>query len=292
MAQSTKTVVAIGKFDGVHLGHRELLITASKLARRAGLVSVCYIIENEGAKALLLPALRERHICELGIDKIIVQNLTHDFMNMSDLDFVKTILAEALSCAHVVVGYDFRFARGRSSGAEELKNLCKTHGIECTVIPEVVCNLGSDSITASSTNIRSFLSQGDVRSASAILGRAYSICGEVVHGRQLGRTLDFPTANIIPPRGLIIPKAGVYATRVTLGDKVYQSVTNIGDNPTVSESNSITVETNIIGFDGDIYSKEITVEFTDRIRDEIKFASLDELKNQIKNDIQAAKLTK
>lgn len=292
MAQRNKTVVAIGKFDGVHLGHRELLITASELARRAGLVSVCYIIENEGSKAILLPDFREKYICEAGIDKIIVQNLTREFMNMSAEDFVKGILADTLNCAHVVVGYDFRFARGRSSGTQELGSLCRSCGIDCTVIPEVVCTLSDATMTASSTNIRSFLSQGDVKSASAILGRAYSICGEVVHGRQLGRTLDFPTANIIPPRELILPKAGVYATRVTVGGRVYPSVTNIGDNPTVSESNSITVETNILDFEGDIYSHRIDVEFIDRIRDEKKFASLDELKSQVQKDIEAAKLTK
>lgn len=292
MANSNKTVVAIGKFDGVHLGHRELLISASKLARNAGLVSVCYIIENDGTKALFLPHHREKYIHELGIDKILIQMLTDDFMNMSGADFVQKILLDLLNCAHVVVGYNFRFAKGRSADADELKSLCKSLGIECTVIPEVVCNVGSDSITASSTNVRLSLTDGDVRAASAILGRNYIISGEIVHGRHLGTTIDFPTANIMPPAGLIIPKAGVYATRVFIDGRMYPSVTNIGDNPTVSSENSLTVETNIIGFGGDIYSKEITVEFLDRIRDEKKFASLEELKNQIKKDVKAALLTK
>ena len=174
MAQTNKTVVAIGKFDGVHTGHKKLLKTASELAKGAGFVSVAFVIANDKSSGLMLPLDREQTIKNIGIDKVIVQNLTSDFMNMSDESFVKDILLKQLNCAHVVVGYNFRFAKGRSADAADLKELCAKYGIDCTKIPEVVCEISNDkSISASSSNIKQSLLNGDVKTASAILGRRY-----------------------------------------------------------------------------------------------------------------------
>ncbi len=281
----TKTVVAIGKFDGLHQGHKELLITAARLAAKAGLVSVCYIIASKDVKTLITESKREEIIQSYGIGNCLVQELTADFMSMSPESFVNDILKCKLNCAHVVVGYNFRFGKGRCADANELKAICSHCGILCTVIPEVKCTYNNLCHTVSSSRVRECLSLGDVRSASAILGRPYSITGVVTEGKKIGRTLDFPTANIIPEQGLIIPGAGVYATGTAIDGIVYKSITNIGSNPTVNAKGNITVETHIPGYSGDLYGREITVEFTDRIRGEIKFASVAELREQIQNDI-------
>jgi len=293
MAKGNKTVVAIGKFDGVHIGHKKLLKTASELAKEAGFVSVAFVIENKGHKMLLTPYDREKLINKLGIEKVIVQNLTSDFMNMSAEDFVNSILKQNLNCAHVVVGYNFRFAKNRSANADDLKIICQKHGISCTIIPEVICeNKDGLTLSASSSNVKESLLKGDVKTASLILGRNYAISGEVVRGRQIGRTINTPTANIAFDQKCILPQNGVYSANVYVDGKKYLSVTNIGDNPTVNNSGNITVESFILDFEDDIYGKNIDVEFIGKIREEKKFDSLDELKNQIQKDIKFVLLTK
>lgn len=287
-----KTVVAIGKFDGVHMGHKELLQSASKLAGKAGLISLCLIINSDMGKQLLSPKDREKIIKSHGIDCCLVEKLTPEFMSLSAESFVKDVLLKKLNCACVVVGYNFRFAKGRSANADELKTICKKHGIECVIIPEVTCNINNSVITASSTNIRSLIEDGDVKKAAFILGRNYSLAGKVVHGKQIGRTIGVPTANIEPVDNIFIPKNGVYSTRVCIGGVFYPSLTNIGDNPTVNNNGNISIETNILDFNGDIYDKTIELEFIDRIRDEKKFSSLNELKAQIQKDIEFVLLTK
>ncbi len=286
--KNKKTVVAIGKFDGVHIGHRELLTTASGLAEKAGLVSLCYIVAPRESKVIFLPEKREEIVKSHGIDKCVVQDLTEDFMNMSPEDFVGCILKDRLDCVHVVVGYDFRFGKNRVADALCLERLCKKEGIDCTVIPEVKCETESGYITASSSNIKKALECGNVKEAATILGRPYFISGRVVHGKKIGRTLDFPTANIIADSNKILPKNGVYLTATQIDDISYPSITNIGKNPTVNQGNNITVETHIIGMDSVLYGKKISVLFKDRIRDEMKFSSVNDLKNQIKKDIEAS----
>lgn len=284
---SKKKVVAIGKFDGVHEGHKKLLITASRLADKAGLVSVAFIINNDSGKMLLSPDRRQKAITNLGIDFCQVQPLSQDFMSMTAEEFADKVLVAGLNCAHVVVGYNFRFAKGRSADADDLKALCDKRGISCTVIPKVTCKASDGNIiTASSSNVRTALSQGKVKDAALILGRPYSLTGEVVSGKQIGRTIDIPTANVGYDKNAVLPKTGVYAADVYIDGKKYTSLTNIGDNPTVNTDGRLTVESNILDFSGDIYGKIVTVEFIDRIRDEKKFNSLDDLKEQIQKDIE------
>ncbi len=281
-----KTVVAIGKFDGVHIAHRELLQTAADIAKKNNYKSLGLIISSDRAPMILPPDRRKKEMLSLGLDMIHVQSLSEEFMSMSAETFADKVLIEKFNCAHAVVGYNFRFARGRCADASYLSGLCAERGMGCTVIEKITCSLESGEADASSSNIRSLLSDGDVKNAAVILGRTYSIQGEVMHGKKIGRTIGFPTANLKFDERLILPKTGVYATRVITDGYEYPSITNIGENPTVNKNGNTTVETNIIGFDGDIYGKEITVEFAERIRDEKKFADLTELKKQINSDIE------
>lgn len=288
----SKTVVAIGKFDGVHIGHKELLKSASAYANEAGFICVSLIIDSNTSKKLLTYEERERIIKSNGVDCCALQNLTPEFMSLSAESFVDEILVKKLNCACVVVGYNFRFAKGRSASADDLKRICGERSIRCKIVPKVTCDTTDGLITASSTNIRLFLEKGDVKNASHILGRYHSITGRVVHGKEIGRTINFPTANIEACENIFIPQNGVYSARVLIDGSYYSALTNIGDNPTVNNNGNITIETNILDFEDNIYNKNIKVEFIDRIRDEKKFNSLEELKEQIKKDIEFVLLTK
>lgn len=290
MANSKKTVVAIGKFDGVHKGHQKLLKSAMSIAEENKLQSVALVINSSRGQYLISPEERYETIKSMGIDLVETQDLTPDFMNMSAEEFVCDFLIKELNCVHVVVGYNFRFAKGRAADASLLEEICMENNIDCTIIPEVKCTIGSDDVTASSTNIRDFLFNGDIEPASVILGRPYCLSGEVVHGKQIGRTINTPTANIRCQSKQTFPKEGVYATRAVFDNKIFPSITNIGSNPTVNDSGEITIETHIIDFSDSIYGKEIKIEFVKRIRDEIKFGSLDELKKQIQKDIESCLL--
>jgi riboflavin kinase/FMN adenylyltransferase len=289
MANRKKTVVAIGKFDGVHAGHRELILKARYIAQEKCYESVALVIDTQRGQLIISKTERDEIIKALGIDRVEIQLLTPEFMNMSAEEFVKDFLIKKLNCEYVVVGYNFRFAKGRACDASHLEKVCMENNIYCTVIPKVTCLLESGDVTASSSNIRNSLVRGDVKEASVILGRTYSLSGEVVPGRKIGRTINTPTANIKCPAKITLPKDGVYATRVCLAGKTYASITNIGNNPTVSSNGEITVETHIIDFSDDLYGKQIKIEFLKRIRDEKKFESIEELKNQIEKDINISK---
>lgn len=286
MAYSRKTVVAIGKFDGVHKGHRELLSKALLIAEKNDLKSLAFVINSLKGQCLFSSEERYEIIKSMGIDEVEIQNLTPEFMNMSAEEFVSEFLVKKLNCSHVVVGYNFRFAKRREADADCLRNICKKNNIDCTIIPEVKCDTSTGEVSASSTNIRDFLYNGEVALASQILGRPYSLTGEVVSGKQIGRTINIPTANIKCLAKQSFPKDGVYATRVIFENKVFPSITNIGSNPTVNDNGEITVETHIIDFSDSIYGKQIKIEFIKRIRDEKKFDNLEELKKQIQKDIE------
>lgn len=290
MAYRKKTVVAIGKFDGVHKGHKELLLNALSIAEKSELQSVALVINSSKGQCLISSDERCETIKSMGIDSVETQNLTPEFMNMSAEEFVLEFLIKKLKCSHVVVGYNFRFAKAREADAACLKDICTQNNIDCTIIPKVSCRTFAGEVTASSTNIREFLCRGDVVSASEILGRPYSLTGEVVSGKQIGRTIDVPTANIKCVANQSFPKDGVYATRVIFENKAFPSITNIGTNPTVNDNGEITIETHIIGFSKFIYGKEIKIEFIKRIRDEKKFETIEQLKKQIQKDIEECQL--
>lgn len=294
------TVLCLGNFDGVHIGHRALIDRASQVSKTLRsafptIVSGAWFFSHttktylNGTPCPELTTLQEKLdlLKALGIDFAFVADFP-SFKDLSAESFVSEILIEMCNCRFSVCGYDFRFGRKACGNAETLKTFFKG---SC----ETVGCVKYGSIPAASSTIREYLYNGDVEAAAKMLGRPYSITSAVIHGKQLGRTLGFPTANLIFPENKLIPKHGVYATLVKIKDfgKTYIGVSNVGKNPTVNDKNNVTCETYILDFSGDLYGKEVCVEFHKMLREERKFASLDELTSAIsKNADQARELLK
>ena len=208
-----------------------------------------------------------------------MQQLNDEFKNTSPQEFVR-ILTEDLNAKHVIVGFNFRFGKDRCGDASLMEKLCVESGIRCTVAEPVIF----ENEPISSTRIRKKIKNGNITDANIMLGRSFEIYGKVIHGKQLGRTIDFPTANINAKHIPLLPDAGVYATMVRQNNMVYPAITNIGINPTVDHDDKMKIETNIIGFDGDLYNEEITVAFLKKLRNERIFNNIDELKKQLSQD--------
>ena len=284
-----KTVAAIGKFDTFHLGHTELIRTACKNAKENDALSLILFIGSHSPDVI---SLEESNgiVRSLGVDISLRQELDDNFKTLSAESFVKDILISRLNCCCVVVGENFRFSKNRSADAATLKCLCEKNSIECVIIEEIrLKNSLSEVHTVSSTYIRELILKGKMQDVCIFLGRPYSVTSSVTYGRQLGSSYGIPTANLTLPQGKLIVPDGVYATRTRIDGNVYPSITNVGTNPTVSTGCKKTIETNIFDFDKDIYGKSITVDFYERIRGEIKFNSIDELKEQIEKDVDYVK---
>lgn len=284
---SEKTAVALGIFDGVHLGHRKI-IEFSKEFEKSGFVPTVFTFKN--ATVSEKQGRKQEYIytdCQkLAIlDKLGVQYCYGaDFSavrNLSGEEFVREILLKKLNAYHVVCGHDFRFGSKASCGIEELVEFGQKYGFGVVIGPDIL----HEGEKISSGKIRSLLAEGRVCEANMLLGAHYNISGKVVYGNQLGRTLDFPTINQQFEEGQLVPKRGVYHTCTFIGGKLYPSVTNVGVKPTVEKDIMPLAETHILGFSGDLYGKHVDVEFCEYIRGEKKFASLEELKNQVFADI-------
>ena len=282
-----KTIYALGFFDGVHLGHGALLKACRRLAEEAGCRAGVVTFEGH-PEALVLgkapalintPADRERLLREnYRMDAVVSLPFDRALMEMPWRDFFR-LLADRYGAAGLVCGHDFRFGYRGQGNAELLREACCRENIPCVVVPEQKLN----GITLSSTHIRSLLEAGEVEQAAEFLGHPHILTGKVVSGRQLGRTIGIPTANVLIPEGVVIPKRGVYAGKCLVEGKTYLAVTNIGSRPTV-EGHQVRAESWLLDFDGDLYGKEITLEFYGFLRPEQKFASLEELKGQIRQD--------
>lgn len=278
-------ILALGFFDGVHLGHQALLkacrLLAEKHGCRAGVVTFTahpdalvlgkapVLLTKTEDRKRLLQAYGAQSILELPFDKEIMTTYWSDFL---------TQLVQA-GAAGFVCGEDFRFGAGGNGTAKKLAAFCESRNMPCTIVPEQVM----DGERISSTHIRSLLEQGDVEVANRLLGHAHILSGMVTEGKQLGRELGFPTANLPLPDGVLIPKFGVYATQVTVDGKTYPTVTNIGTRPTVN-GQGVNAECHLLDFAGDLYGKEITVAFYGFLRPEQRFADLNALKAQIAAD--------
>jgi len=289
--ESTRTAVALGLFDGVHLGHRAV-INAALAQKKNGLSSLVFTFEPDcvlrkagGTQGYIYTKTeKEILLCEqIGVDEIVSPPFER-LCCLSGEEFADEILCRQLRAAHVCCGNDFRFGKNAACGAKELMDFGKRFGFEVEVISPV--EYGGSIV--SSSRVRELLLKGDITLANELLGFNYFINAEVSNGNHIGRTINFPTINQEFSDGQLIPKFGVYSTLTNVGGKVMPSVTNVGVKPTIEGVRRPLAETHIIGYNGDLYGKNADVCFKSFIRPEIKFASLDELKAQINKDILSA----
>ncbi len=286
------SAVALGVFDGIHLGHRAILATAVGEARRHGLVALACTFEPhplevlQPARAPLpLTTLEERLalIAEAGIDATVIVAFTPAVAALEPETFVRDVLVGALKARDVVVGFNHRFGRGARGDAALLEALGPRLGFRAHVVAPLLV----DGIPVSSSEVRQALQAGDLERAARLLGRPYSVEGEVVRGAGRGRTLGFPTANVKTRRPLPLP-AGVYACRAFLGADRYPAVINVGVRPTFGET-ELLVEAHLLDFSGDLYGRRLSLAFLRRLREERKFPDVEALRRQIALDVAAAR---
>jgi riboflavin kinase/FMN adenylyltransferase len=280
----------VGTFDGVHLGHREIIRHLIMFAKQSGGESVLitfdphprHVVDPMGDEVRLLTLTEEKIylLNKTGLDYLLIIPFDAAFSTLTFDRFVIEILAGALGIKHFVVGYDHAFGKGREGNFERLTELGAILGFTCEQVDERKAN---DQVV-SSTRIRNFLAEGDVEHANELLGHEFFIFGEVVKGNQIGNTIGFPTINLGHfARHKLIPAMGVYASKIDIDGVIYRGMTNIGVRPTLDASD-LTIETHIFDFNQDIYGQKVVVTFTGRIRDERKFAGLDELTAQLELD--------
>ena len=285
------SVAATGFFDGVHLGHQKVLSAVCAKARELGTESQVVtfwphprsVLQQEAYDLRLLTALQEKEtlFSSLGIDKITVLDFTKEFSKLSTEQFLRQYLVEKCGVTHLVLGYDHRIGHDQGESQSQMMETCRRCGIEPIRVEELVM----DGQTISSTKIRRLLEEGNVIKVADFLGRKYALKGVVVRGNHLGRTLGFPTANLGLYNPLkLVPGNGVYAVDVYLRREKYKGICNIGFRPTVNSGHHISIETHILDFDEDIYGLDLILEFAGRIRDEVKFPSLQALKLQLEKD--------
>ena len=288
-----KTIYALGFFDGVHKGHQALLNACCKLAEENGCQSgaVTFDLHPETRLSGAAPALinrlpdRSRLLKHFGADTFVSFPFTDSLRKKPWWEFLQ-MLQEQFGAVGFVCGDDFRFGYKGQGNAQSLQTYCKENGLSCAVVPEQTL----DGTRISSTHIRQLLKDGNVAEAARFLGHPHILSGLVVEGQMIGRTIDVPTANLEVPEYVQLPKNGVYACKTAIDGKEYPAVTNIGCRPTVG-GHHVTVEAWILDFDGYLYGQELTLAFYAFLREEKKFSSLEELKEEIqKNAAQTRKL--
>ncbi|NND77975.1 MAG: bifunctional riboflavin kinase/FAD synthetase [Flavobacteriales bacterium] len=288
-----KAILTQGTFDGVHIGHKEIISRVIAMAKEAGGESVLltfhphprHILFPDQEGPLMLSTLKEKisKLEEIGLDHLIIHPFTHEFSRLSAVQFVRDLLVNIIKATKIVVGYDHHFARNREGNLETLQDLSPLYDLE---IEEISAQEIND-VNISSTKIRKALVEGDLETANKYLGYCYGLDGVVVEGKKLGRTLGFPTANIGNfEKWKLIPKDGVYAVKVFLDGEVHSGMMSIGFNPTVNkELETRSLEVHILDFNRDIYGNEIRIEFVSRIRGEEKFKDLEALKTKMADDM-------
>lgn len=281
--------LALGYFDGVHLGHQKVISTAVNFAHKNGNKSAvitfkdhpCCFFKGVCPKYILTREDRLKHIEALGVDYVYILDFDEELSRFTAEEYLKKILIDNFSPVSISTGFNHYFGAEKSGGADLLKKIQSVYGYEYFEIPPVkICNE-----IVSSTAIRNALSEGRIQRANEMLGYKFTISGEVVKGQQLGRQIGFRTANLIYPQELIDLPFGVYSVIVHHKGVTYNGITNFGIRPTVSDTHRCSLETHILDFDVDIYGQKISVEFLKMIRPEKKFDSIDDLKAQISLDI-------
>lgn len=288
-----KTIVTLGTFDGVHIGHQKIIEKLLQNAKEFDCESLILtffphprMVLQEGSDIKLLNTIDERSVLldKLGLDNLIIHPFDKEFSRLSAEEFVKTILVDTFNIQKIIIGYDHRFGRNRTANIDDLILYGEKFGFEVEQISAQEIN----EVSISSTKIRNAILDGNMALANEYLGYDYSLSGIVIKGKQLGRTIGFPTANIkIPEEYKLIPKNGVYIVKSILNQITVFGIMNIGVNPTVSGEN-LSIEVHFLDFDADLYDEKITVSILDRIRDEQKFESVALLKLQLEKDKNTA----
>lgn len=284
-----KPVVALGTFDGVHLGHKKIIESAVKYAKKRNLpcFAVTFnphpqqvIVPERGLQLLTALSERKKLIKDLGVDKVLVIKFTHHLQKLTAKQFVQRYLWERLKVAYVFVGFDYAFGKGRSGNALHLRKLGRKYGFKVVIVPPVKMN----HFAIKSRIIREEVSRGDFKMAIHLLGHPYPIAGKVIRGSGRGRDLGFPTANLKVDSRKLIPSHGVYAGKVFFDRKSFKGVVNIGSRPTFGEEH-VAVEVHLLGFSRNLHGKILRLELERKLREEIHFSDVKELKKQVSKDI-------
>lgn len=295
----SNTAVALGKFDGLHRGHKVLIDRINKYKSK-GMLSVMFtfdfhpgILLGHEEQQLIYTVKERRAIAEqLGIDILIEYPFTEETAAMEPTDFIQDVLMDKVGARFVVVGTDFRFGRHRAGNTDLLESMSLSLGYSAIICPKLCDivpagfdgNMQPEMREISATLIRKAITKGDIEFANRLLGYPFNIIGEVVHGHELGRTIGMPTANIVAPDTKLLPPNGVYYSKAKIFGKLYHAVTNIGYKPTITGHNAKGIETYVYDFKGDLYGKSIEVELFHYGRPEMKFSSIEALKTQMQKD--------
>ncbi|MDA9228315.1 bifunctional riboflavin kinase/FAD synthetase [Flavobacteriales bacterium] len=278
-----KTIVTIGTFDGVHIGHRYIINYLNKIAKREGGQSVLLtfsphprlVINKEHSHLKLIDTLDEKKekLKNLGLQNFVVQKFTKEFSRIKYVNFVRDILVKKLNVDHLVIGYDHQFGRNREGSIKELQELSQLYDFKVEEIPPQK----QEDVSISSTKIRNLVLEGNIETVNKYLANNFLISGKVIDGEKIGRTINYPTANISFDKDKLIPKAGVYAVSINVLNKSFDGMLNIG----VKQQK---IEVHIFDFSKNIYGLDVKIEFKKLIRENIKFANISQLKNQLVKD--------
>lgn len=276
------TCVALGKFDGVHLGHKRIIDKTLEISKSKKLIPVAYVIDI--SRVLTTNVEKEDVFRSFGIDKVVFEKFDDNFKNLSPSEFFEQIIIKKLCAKHIVVGTDYKFGKNRAGDINTLKSLCSENGIDVTVVDKLKIN----GFEVSSTKIKEFIQDGNIEDANNFLGRNYSVEGVVKEGKKLGRKMGFPTVNLRSEKNIFL-KNGVYITKTYIDNEIYNSITNVGINPTVDSDDKTKIETYIFNFSKEVYGKIVKLEFLHHLRDEKKFENIDDLMMQISCDKEKSK---
>ena len=287
---STKqSVITIGTFDGVHIGHKKIINQLTSISSKNNLISILLsffphpkmVLQND-KELKLINTIQEKEglLNSLNLDYLIIKEFTKEFSRLSALEFVRDILVNKLNAKHIIIGYDHHFGRNRTANIEQLKEFGELYDFKVT---EILAQ-DIDDIAISSTKIRKALINGEITLANKFLGYNFFFSGNVVHGNNIGKTISFPTANIkIDAPYKLVPKNGVYIVKTTIENQITFGMMNIGYNPTFNGKQK-SIEIHFMNFNKNIYDKTLTIEMILRIRNEIKFNTVDDLKKQLEQD--------
>ena len=286
---NTQSVITIGTFDGVHVGHRAIMQRLVAAAKEQGLVSVVLTFfphprmvlqKNSDIKLINTLSEKKQLLEDIGLDYFVVEHFTYEFSRLSALEYVRDILVTQLKAKKIIIGYDHRFGRNRNADIQDLKKYGEQFGFEV----EEISAQQLDEVSVSSTKIRKALAQGDIHTANTYLGYAFTIEGVVTKGKALGRTIGYPTANLhVPQTYKLIPKNGVYVVKALVNNTLTYGITSIGTNPTVGGT-AKSIETFFLDTSTDLYGKELQLHFLQHIREEATFKDLESLKQAIQKD--------